>query len=164
MKWNEDNVRLWCDRIDCDRRLRVYRIAETANVLKCTVDCIYLEQLKRLKRPCPKRNQRQMEIPSWPQAGPHRLRCQWLSDPDQHCSGLSVSSQSRLGSGIPYSLFPRPKGGTLRGEHSGSIANIQAHVTRALKKLPEEAFRGAFRAWKPRKKCINVGIEYFERF
>ncbi|XP_039314693.1 protein GVQW3-like [Solenopsis invicta] len=63
-----------------------------------------------------------------------------------------------------FFLFPRLKQG-LKGKHWGTITNIQAHVTSALKDIPEKAFQDAFQAWKHRlQKCIDAGGCYFEDF
>ena len=61
-------------------------------------------------------------------------------------------------------LLPRLKG-VMKGKHWDTIENIQAHVTSALKDIPEKDFQDALEAWKHRlQKCIDVGGCYFENF
>ena len=63
-----------------------------------------------------------------------------------------------------FFLFPRLKG-PMKGKHFESIEGIQAACTAALKDIPEEAYSGAFDAWKTRwSRCVNAGGAYFEEF
>lgn len=63
-----------------------------------------------------------------------------------------------------FFLFPRIKT-VLKGSRFGSIEAIQDAVTRALAKVPIEAFQDAYRAWQSRwKKCVDAQGNYFEEY
>lgn len=51
----------------------------------------------------------------------------------------------------------------MKGTRYGTVEAVQAEAMRALKEIPEEDFQDSFRKWKKRwKKCVKVGVEYFE--
>lgn len=63
-----------------------------------------------------------------------------------------------------FFLFPRLKT-PMKGKHFGSVDNIKAATTRALKDIPEKDFCAAFDAWKSRwQRCIDAGGMYFEEY
>ncbi|KAJ8944488.1 hypothetical protein NQ318_011745 [Aromia moschata] len=46
----------------------------------------------------------------------------------------------------------------MKGQHFGSVKNIQKACTDALKAIPENDYRAAFDAWKTRwNRCVDAG-------
>ena len=63
-----------------------------------------------------------------------------------------------------FFLFPRPKT-PIKGHHFETVNEVKEACTKALKYLPEKAYRDAFDAWKSlRKRCIDAGGAYYETF
>ncbi|KAJ8962268.1 hypothetical protein NQ318_018246 [Aromia moschata] len=63
-----------------------------------------------------------------------------------------------------FFLFPRLKT-PMKGQHFGSVKNIQKAYTDALKAIPENDYRAAFDAWKTRwNRCVDAEGMYFDSF
>ena len=61
-------------------------------------------------------------------------------------------------------LFPRLKS-SLKGHHLGTVENVQAAVTNALKEIPVQDFQVSYDAWQNRwQRCIDVQGCYFEEY
>ena len=74
---------------------------------------------------------------------------------------------------LPYSpdlappdffLFPRLKS-SLKGHRFGTVENVQAAVTNALKGIPVQDFQASYDAWQNRwQRCIDAEGCYFEEY
>lgn len=63
-----------------------------------------------------------------------------------------------------FFLFPKLKS-TLKGHHFGTVKNVQAAVTNALKKVTVQDFQASFHAWQNRwHRCIDAQGCYFEEY
>ena len=56
-----------------------------------------------------------------------------------------------LGWAVPpdFFLYPRLKS-SLKGQHFGTVKNVQAAVTNALKEIPVQDFQASYDAWQKR--------------
>jgi transposase len=63
-----------------------------------------------------------------------------------------------------FFLFPRLKS-SLKGHHFGTVKNVQAAVTNALKEIPVQDFQASYNTWQNRwQQCIDVQGCYFEEY
>lgn len=63
-----------------------------------------------------------------------------------------------------FFLFPRLKS-SLKGHHFGTVENVQAAVTNALKGIPVQDFQASYDAWQNRwQRCIDAQGCYFEEY
>ena len=63
-----------------------------------------------------------------------------------------------------FFLFPWLKS-SLKGHHFGTVENVQAAVTNALKEIPVQDFQASYDAWQNRwQRCIDVQGCYFEEY
>jgi hypothetical protein len=63
-----------------------------------------------------------------------------------------------------FFLFPRLKS-SLKGHHFGTVKNLQAAVTNALKEIPVQNFQASYDAWQNRwQRCIDAQGCYFEEY
>jgi hypothetical protein len=63
-----------------------------------------------------------------------------------------------------FFLFPRLKC-SLKGHHFGTVKNVQAAVTSALKEIPVQDFQASYDAWQNRwQRCIDAQGRYFEEY
>ena len=63
-----------------------------------------------------------------------------------------------------FFLFPRLKS-CMKGQHVGTIENVQAAVTTILKDISIQEFKASFQAWQNRwQRCVDAQGCYFEKF
>jgi len=63
-----------------------------------------------------------------------------------------------------FFLFPRLKS-SLKGHHFGTVENVQAAVTNALKGIPVQDFQASYDAWQNHwQRCIDAQGCYFEEY
>jgi hypothetical protein len=61
-------------------------------------------------------------------------------------------------------LFPWLKS-SLKGNNFGTVKNVQAAVTNALKEIPVQDFQASYNAWQNRwQQCIDAQGCYFEEY
>jgi hypothetical protein len=63
-----------------------------------------------------------------------------------------------------FFCFPRLKS-SLKGHDFGTVKNVQAAVTNALKKIPNQDFQASYGAWESHwQQCTDAQGCYFEEY
>jgi hypothetical protein len=61
-------------------------------------------------------------------------------------------------------MFPRLKS-SLKGHHFGTVKNVQAAVTNALKEIPVQDFQASYDTWQNRwQRCVDAQGCYFGEY
>jgi hypothetical protein len=87
-----------------------------------------------------------------------------VSGETNHGNTSPTSLQPRPDPARLFFLFPRLKS-SLKGHHFGTVKNMHAAVTNALKEIPVQDFHASYDTWQNRWQwCIDDQLCYFEEY
>ena len=93
--------------------------------------------------------------------------------PEHQCTVASCSATRRSSPGslelvwaVPPDFFLSTRlKSSLKGHHFGTVKNVQAAVTNALKEIPVQDFQASYDAWQNSwQRCIDAQGCYFEEY
>ena len=94
---------------------------------------------------------------------PHCVNVKGVFGYEEHSNASTTTLQSRHGP-VRFFLFPRIKSDP-KGNHFGTIENVQAAVTRTSNSVYVKEFQRCYRQWQQHwTRCIDSQGNYFENY